>query len=148
MSEISHNCSCDSCKISNFKGSRFKCSLCPNFNLCSECFNHDRIGTNQLTHRLNHPMICIEDPACSFSDIPDINKLDLKGLRKIFLSSVHDVNCSGCSKQKIKGLFFKCKKCENINVCLECYSSGNHPSHPLYAIGNYLLFEIFVFVNL
>lgn len=47
--ETAHmNITCDKCGVHNFKGRRFKCMVCPNFDLCEKCEN---------SHIHGHPMI-------------------------------------------------------------------------------------------
>ena len=48
--------SCDSCLRSNFRGKRYKCLICFDYDLCSAC--HDS-GTLAGNHNNNHPMQCI-----------------------------------------------------------------------------------------
>ncbi|XP_053202355.1 E3 ubiquitin-protein ligase KCMF1-like [Panonychus citri] len=48
--------SCDSCLKSDFRGKRFKCLNCPNFDLCAECYES---GARATGHNPNHAMQCI-----------------------------------------------------------------------------------------
>lgn len=47
---IHYNVQCDGCKTSPIKGSRFKCSVCSNYDLCGQCESFGK-------HDPNHPMI-------------------------------------------------------------------------------------------
>ena len=48
--------SCDSCMRSNFRGRRFKCLICYDYDLCSACFEQ---GASTPRHSASHPMQCI-----------------------------------------------------------------------------------------
>ena len=48
--------SCDSCMKSNFRGRRFKCLICYDYDLCSSCFE---AGASTPRHSASHPMQCI-----------------------------------------------------------------------------------------
>lgn len=48
--------SCDSCRKSNFRGLRFKCLNCYDYDLCSTCYEN---GLTSSRHTINHPMQCI-----------------------------------------------------------------------------------------
>jgi len=46
---VHHGVSCDNCNKSPITGARFKCKLCPNFDLCEECESKD-------VHPADHPL--------------------------------------------------------------------------------------------
>lgn len=48
--------SCDLCKKKNFRGLRYKCLACEDFDLCSTCYE---AGLTGKTHSVGHPMQCI-----------------------------------------------------------------------------------------
>jgi len=48
--------SCDSCMKGNFRGRRFKCLVCYDYDLCSNCFEG---GVSTTRHTPSHPMQCI-----------------------------------------------------------------------------------------
>lgn len=49
--------SCDACGKGGFSGKRFKCLLCYDFDLCSDC--HEAGETGSGRHSTTHPMQCI-----------------------------------------------------------------------------------------
>lgn len=49
------NVSCDLCLKSNFKGLRYKCLLCFDYDLCNKCYESTDTRTNR-GHSKNHPM--------------------------------------------------------------------------------------------
>ena len=44
---------CDACNTSNFPGTRYKCLVCYEYNLCSNCHNG---GAESGQHTSDHPM--------------------------------------------------------------------------------------------
>ena len=48
--------SCDSCSKGNFRGKRFKCLICYDYDLCSTCYEN---GATTTRHTADHPMQCI-----------------------------------------------------------------------------------------
>ena len=48
--------SCDSCSKANFRGKRFKCLICYDYDLCSTCYEN---GATTTRHTADHPMQCI-----------------------------------------------------------------------------------------
>ena len=49
--------SCDACGKGGFSGKRFKCLVCYDFDLCSDCYEAGETGTGR--HSTLHPMQCI-----------------------------------------------------------------------------------------
>ncbi|KAF6216794.1 hypothetical protein GE061_001144 [Apolygus lucorum] len=48
--------SCDSCLKGNFRGKRYKCLICYDYDLCSVCYE---AGSTTTRHTTEHPMQCI-----------------------------------------------------------------------------------------
>ena len=48
--------SCDSCLKSNFRGKRYKCLICYDYDLCATCFE---AGATTTRHTTDHPVQCI-----------------------------------------------------------------------------------------
>lgn len=48
--------SCDSCLKSNFRGRRYKCLICYDYDLCAICYEE---GATSTRHSADHPMQCI-----------------------------------------------------------------------------------------
>lgn len=48
--------SCDSCLKGNFRGRRYKCLICYDYDLCSTCYE---AGATNTRHTTDHPMQCI-----------------------------------------------------------------------------------------
>ncbi|KRT80109.1 hypothetical protein AMK59_7191, partial [Oryctes borbonicus] len=48
--------SCDSCLKGNFRGRRYKCLICYDYDLCDTCYE---AGATNTRHTTDHPMQCI-----------------------------------------------------------------------------------------
>jgi len=80
--------SCDSCMKGNFRGRRFKCLICYDYDLCSGCFEQ---GASTPRHAATHPMQCI----LTRSD----NDLYFGGESALAASEhQHSFTCPFCSK--------------------------------------------------
>jgi len=79
--------SCDSCLKGNFRGRRFKCLICYDYDLCSACFES---GVATTRHSASHPMQCI----LTRSD----NDLYFGGEASLASEHQHSFTCPYCSK--------------------------------------------------
>ena len=48
--------SCDSCLKGSFRGKRYKCLICYDYDLCANCYES---GATTTRHTAEHPMQCI-----------------------------------------------------------------------------------------
>ena len=53
---------CDECGIKNIEGVRYKCSVCPNYNLCEKC-------EEDTNHDENHLFVKIKNPVFEESEL-------------------------------------------------------------------------------
>jgi hypothetical protein len=115
------NVECDACHQNPLLGTRFKCSLCDNYDLCSEC-------EDKRVHPADHPLIKIPPPsviqAAEDKEAPNTHR---------------GVSCDNCSVGPIVGIRYKCTACHDFDLCAECEAKGvtvkDHlPSHPLLKI--------------
>lgn len=120
---------CDFCNKKNFKGYRYKCLECSDYDLCDFCFERKR---KNLNHSTSHAVLLLQDP-CHNVNLESLVKAGLKGLNKIIadLKIVHKgVVCDLCSYENIKGIRFKCNVCLDYDLCFDCFvkktPSKNH----------------------
>ena len=129
--EMHLNIICNNCLTSNFRGARYICCECDNFNLCEYCQKNARIShiSDHIFIKLNSPIsIDIENFNCAFTQnkqllkkkletfeinigIVNIGTNDLKGC---FISPIRfGKNYLGCLKQTI---IDECRKGDKINL--------------------------------
>ena len=102
---------CDSCQTTDFRGNRYKCMVCRDYDLCSDCHRY-RASTE---HNSSHPMERIDK---------DLSK---------------GIFCDLCNKRNYLGNQFKCLVCHNFNLCYDCHrevktthQTNNHTlDHPM-----------------
>lgn len=56
MTSIHEGVSCDSCRKNNFRGLRYKCLICHDYDLCSNCYETGLVSSR---HNTSHPVQCI-----------------------------------------------------------------------------------------
>lgn len=56
MTSSHEGVSCDPCRKNNFRGLRYKCLICYDYDLCSACYE---AGLTSSRHTVNHPVQCI-----------------------------------------------------------------------------------------
>lgn len=118
-----HNCKCKFCKRSNFIGYRYKCLICPEYDLCSDCYENKKFNQS---HELGHLMVRFDDPDVLFDEKITSDKVTLNNFLEMYASQVHvDIKCDMCYEEPIKGLRIKCETCKNFDICYECYKKKN-----------------------
>jgi hypothetical protein len=120
--------------------------ICPNYDLCSKCFEKRRISDD---HLINHPVVRFDEPGILFGQ-PTRNGFNLNDLKRTYKDEVHSgINCDICDRNPIKGLRFKCDLCSGFDVCLACYEAkhdkkdkGHTLEHPLIVIGKEVSLQV------
>ena len=109
---------CDGCGMSPIIGSRFKCDVCPDFDLCGRCFGRPDAHPHACT-LIEHPVGYEPSPAGT-----------VLGGKPVHIG----VTCDGCNLNPIVGARFKCTVCTNYDLCESCEAADVHPLHPLLKI--------------
>ena len=95
-SEIHESVICDGCQLNPIKGLRFKCDVCPDYDLCQQCL---QAGVTSQTHASNHPLIVVSRRAIQQIPMEDIelgDKLGSGAFGRYFLIKIllYTVLCS------------------------------------------------------
>lgn len=130
------NICCDGCQRLEFRGRRFRCMRCMNYDLCGDCYDQ-RIETQ--AHSVDHPMQLIPEPGQE-SGLERGQEPGLLGGGTLEL--VHLPNCYTCpycgllgytGKQLIKHVYEQHRLSEDYVVCPMC---AGVPSIELLAVRN------------
>jgi hypothetical protein len=111
---------CDGCNQSPIIGERFKCAVCPDFDLCSNCHNSEDL----LKKHGEHAFTKIERPMMMHG-----GRCGQRGWGRF---RHWGISCDGCNMKNFLGERYKCNECANFDFCGTCYNSeklaqhGNH----------------------
>jgi len=114
--------SCDGCGVKPLKGFRYKCTVCPNYDLCEKC---------EVSSQHDHVFMKIKKPIVY--QFVEGNIIELNQPNNNTNSTneqVHRwVKCDGCSSKPIVGNRYKCTVCPNYDFCQNCKDNKQH-DHP------------------
>jgi len=100
-SDVHQNIQCDGCGQHPISGARFKCTVCPDFDLCSACESKD-------LHPSSHPLLKLKEPRRN-----DVH---------------YNIICDGCNMNPIQGARYKCTVCPDYDLCSACEAKNQHPT--------------------
>lgn len=115
---------CDACCRRDITGTRWKCEVCFNYDLCDECYKRGK-------HYQDHPFLRIRKPGGSAERVPPrkkTNKLDRTTIVKGD-DRFHGITCDACDQRNIPGIRWKCDVCADYDLCLDCYIDNKHATH-------------------
>lgn len=118
-----HDAWCDHCHAA-IVGWRFKCSLCPNFDLCGAC---EAMNTNGKVHDTKHPMLKLNKPATHYGRNKAVaNRTNWQ----------HRHTCTRCGIEPIVGVRYQCSVCADVTFCEVCEAFYGHDDgrHAMYKI--------------
>jgi hypothetical protein len=95
--EVHKNIICNNCFTKNFKGKRFVCAECNNYNLCQNC---EKIYYQKQIHERNHTLIQVnkalndenEDDIYKYNNIIGNNNQELKGIPLAYQLDIKIIN--------------------------------------------------------
>lgn len=132
---IHEGVNCDGCGQAPLQGIRYKCSSCPNFDLCSRCI--ERVENNRAENvRGNVQVPLLHDPQHFFLRIAEslpsnANQLPTYLQNRSTMIHHNSRGCQGCGLHQFAGFQFYCQQC-NISLCEACELKDAHgTAHPL-----------------
>jgi hypothetical protein len=118
VSEVLHRgITCDNCQMSPIEGVRYRCSTCPDFDLCERCLER-----SYRSHKDgSHFFLRIDATTTAIQNQPNI--MNRTGM-------IHQgKKCDSC-EDNIIGFRFQCVQCQ-VDLCETCEASGMHDwTHP------------------
>jgi hypothetical protein len=129
-SEESHQAICNECfpsddenSSTSIVGTRWKCSVCPDYDLCDR---HEKEGK----HPVDHPLMKFKQPEKG-GIANEANEKKAEENEAVH----HGIVCDSCSTSPIRGIRYKCSICRDYDLCHQCEKENKHnPAHPLIKI--------------
>mmetsp|Transcript_37240 Transcript_37240/g.63363 ORF Transcript_37240/g.63363 Transcript_37240/m.63363 type:complete len:453 (-) Transcript_37240:254-1612(-) len=126
--KVSHSLvACDGCGASPLVGVRYRCSMCPNYDLCEMCLvSLERTADKPSDHK-------IHDPTHLFLRIARTTEVNATYPVVINRCNAvhHGIVCDGCSRTAFGGYRYQCMTCPDLDFCEQCEAKGVHDtSHP------------------
>ena len=122
--------SCDLCHAQPLRGVRYKCTGCPNFDVCATCYEGVVVtgGHGPTDPARRHLFLRVDDPRVAAAGRRDLANRATTG---------HAVPCAGCGAARIEGARFTCQQCINVHLCEGCEATGlaHDPSHARVKVG-------------
>ncbi|XP_005106370.1 E3 ubiquitin-protein ligase mind-bomb isoform X2 [Aplysia californica] len=101
---------CDACLVNPIRGIRYKCRMCPDFDLCANC-------KGQGCHS-EHNMTEIAVPKTKKENVSSGSDVIHTGIQ-----------CDACHVNPIRGIRYKCRECPDFDLCANCKGQGCHSEH-------------------
>lgn len=115
-------CSCCLNKID--KTYRYKCLICHNYFLCSECFEHQYTSVPHLNVHAVVRILNDQHPTVLFDkEYASLEALNIQNFWNDFKQEIHDENeCFICKMEQIEGVRFKSESGgQAFSLCFRCY---------------------------
>ncbi len=110
---------CDNCQSSPVTGLRYKCSTCPDYDLCSTCIT---VNEREAFHDPKHVFFRLSRHITR--PPPQL------GNRSVWIHPT-EIKCFGCEISPIIGYRYFCTQCA-VSLCESCEQQGKHEvSHAL-----------------
>ncbi|XP_077510084.1 uncharacterized protein LOC144121046 [Amblyomma americanum] len=112
---------CDACKQPNIAGTRWKCALCVDYDLCTTCYKGGE-------HDLDHTFLRVNVPGATAVRVAPRRRSGSIPVEPIFDEGAifPGVNCDGCNERGIVGPRWKCTVCNDYDLCTACYMAKMH----------------------
>lgn len=108
---------CEYCGRANFEGDRLCCTICDNYNLCSECFSLSHCSKE---HSIEHPCLLMVHPSENAASKECCSNAKLADMFEFYKDHDFNIVCN-CCESKVMGIYFKCNKCYCTYLCYDCW---------------------------
>ncbi|KAL1421082.1 hypothetical protein MTO96_023509 [Rhipicephalus appendiculatus] len=115
---------CDACDRKDITGTRWKCEVCFNYDLCDDCYKRGK-------HYQDHPFLRLKKPGGAAERVLPRKKSSKLDMTTIVKSGARfdGIRCSACNQTNISGIRWNCVVCVNYDLCLNCYIDNKHATH-------------------
>ncbi|KAL1421081.1 hypothetical protein MTO96_023508 [Rhipicephalus appendiculatus] len=115
---------CDACCRRDITGTRWKCEVCYDYDLCNDCYKRGK-------HYQDHPFLRLKKPGGSAERVPPRKKSNKFDRTTIVRGDdrFDGIRCDACHQRNIPGIRWKCDVCVDYDLCLDCYMDKKHASH-------------------
>ncbi|KAL3205114.1 hypothetical protein MRX96_040914 [Rhipicephalus microplus] len=115
---------CDACCRKDITGTRWKCEVCCNYDLCDDCYKSGK-------HYQDHPFLRLKKPGGLAERVQPRNKSNKLDRTTIVRGGdrFYGICCDACSQMNIPGVCWRCDVCVYYDLCLDCYMDNKHASH-------------------
>lgn len=115
---------CDNCGMLPIVGSRYRCSMCANYDLCASCME---TFEEQLLSPLSSPTP-IHDRTHLFYRLRQTtpHNSSYVVIQNRSACQHAGIRCDGCGKVGLEGYRYQCISCQ-LDFCEACEAIGNHP---------------------
>ncbi|KAK8783893.1 hypothetical protein V5799_009742 [Amblyomma americanum] len=112
---------CDTCEQCPIIGTRWKCALCVEYDLCTTCYLRGM-------HNLDHVFLRVEVPGGTADMVASRKGSGNLPVENVQFKDVifSGINCNGCDKRGIVGARWKCDQCIDYDLCTSCYVANAH----------------------
>ncbi|XP_059174283.1 uncharacterized protein LOC131954538 [Physella acuta] len=116
---------CDECQTKGFRGVRWKCTQCFNYDLCDECYKDNKHFLDHVFWKIVKPRV--EGVITAPRSRQPVNSERSQATRQALQIVTHpNITCDGCNTEGIVGVRWNCAQCVNYDLCEVCYNSNKH----------------------
>nr|XP_037280887.1 ZZ-type zinc finger-containing protein P35G2.11c-like [Rhipicephalus microplus] len=112
---------CDECLEDGIFGTRWKCLLCHDYDLCDSCYMDGK-------HNQEHAFLKLNTPGGVATRVPP-RKTTARSQLSYFIprgESSRGPPCNSCCRKHLPGVRWQCDVCSDYNLCSDCYASNKH----------------------